>query len=47
MKTTYGITSVLMASALSLVVAQAPSTDFDTNAEPRVVQPAQTNLSPG
>lgn len=41
-----------MASAFSLAVAQAPPavtnapSDFDTNAEPKVVQPAQINLSP-
>ena len=52
MKTTYGIAGVLMASAFSLAVAQAPPavtnapSDFDTNAEPKVVQPAQINLSP-
>lgn len=52
MKTTYGIAGVLMAGAFSLAVAQAPPavtnapSDFDPNAEPKVVQPAQINLSP-
>jgi hypothetical protein len=52
MKTTYGITGALMASALSLAMAQAPPAvsnapaEFDTSAEPKVVQPAQINLSP-
>lgn len=52
MKTTYGIAGVLMAGAFNLAVAQAPPaetnapSDFDPNAEPKVVQPAQINLSP-
>jgi hypothetical protein len=52
MKTTYGIAGVLMAGAFSLVMAQAPPAvtdappDFDPNAEAKVVQPAEINLSP-
>lgn len=52
MKTRHGITIALATCALSLAVAQSPPAvtnsppDFDTNAEPKVVQPAQINLSP-
>jgi Family of unknown function (DUF6600) len=52
MKRRYGIAGAVVACVLSLAVAQSPPaatntpSEFDTNSEPKVVQPAQIDLSP-
>jgi len=48
---TIGFAGIFTAAGLTIFAAQedssVPAPDFDTNSEPKVLQPAQINLSPG